>query len=562
MSGSIPNEFIDHLLQRIDIYDIVSPRVSLKKSGKDYSGLCPFHTENTPSFTVSQVKQFYHCFGCGKSGSAISFLMEYEGLDFIDAVTELAQKAGMEVPAKHIHANKSQANLYEIIEKANRIYQHNLKKNLQVIDYLKQRGISGTTAKRFQLGYAEDKWNQILQNFSAEDQPNLKAVGLTTTSDNNHTYDKFRNRLMFPIQDKRGRVIAFGGRVLDPAHKPKYLNSPETPLFHKNQELYGYHLARKHSQENSVFVVEGYMDVIMLHEHEIFNAVATLGTAVSADHIKLLNRIWDETIFCFDGDQAGRNAAEKAMFICLNTHRDDKSMRFLFLADGEDPDSYVRANGKGDFLKAAESAMTLSDFILQVARTGINLETIDGRARFHEKCIPIINQLPNGNFKLLLQEKVTEITHIGFNKSTQPQLKNISFDLTPVGKLIGILLENPSTVKYLPEDIKWGELSEKGVKILLKIIEICRNNPHITTASALENFRNTRFFEQLGSMTQQLNQLNKEQKILELQDIVAYFAKKIRQYRINMLRNQQLGQGLSPEQKTELLQLLSQQNND
>ncbi|WP_395374563.1 DNA primase [Marinicella sp. W31] len=563
MSGSIPNEFIDQLLDRTDIYDIVSARVNLKKSGKDFSGLCPFHAENTPSFTVSQQKQFYHCFGCGKHGSAIGFMMDYEGLDFVDAVTELAQKVGLEVPQTGGPRLDSGKNLYEITEKASRIFKNNLKKSEATIKYLKNRGINGETAQLFQLGYAQNAWDGIAKQFAPEQQSLLLKVGLTVSNDSGREYDKFRDRLIFPIHDRRGRVIAFGGRALQADQKPKYLNSPETPLFHKGRELYAYHIARKHSRDPRILVVEGYMDVIALHQHGIMNAVATLGTATSEQHVTQMFRAWDEIVFCFDGDRAGRDAAGKALLTALKLYRDDKQISFLFLPDNHDPDSYVCEHGKDAFEQLLDTTIPLSKFLLRTASQGLDINTLDGRARFHDKASQLVAQIPTGTFRKMLVDKISQLTHVEAQLPPQPEAK-IIFDeknLTPAKKLLSILLQHPGSVEHIPEDIPWHYIKDKRIEFIQKVIEICRQNPHITTAAALENFRGTEYFDRLGPITQHLKPLSVEQKILELQDIVAYFQEKIRQYRIRQLREQQLAEGLTPEQKQELVALLAQQIN-
>ena len=563
MSGSIPNEFIDQLLDRIDIYDIISARVNLKKAGKDFSGLCPFHAENTPSFTVSQQKQFYHCFGCGAHGSAIGFMMDYEGLDFVDAVTELAQTVGLEVPKTGGNRSNNSKNLYEITEKASRVFKNNLKKSETTIHYLKNRGISGETAKQFQLGYAHDAWDGIMRQFPDEQKPLLLKVGLTVSNDNGRVYDKFRDRLIFPIHDRRGRVIAFGGRALQADQKPKYLNSPETPLFHKGRELYAYHIARKHSRDSRILVVEGYMDVIALFQNGIPNAVATLGTATSEHHITQLFRAWDEIVFCFDGDRAGRDAAQKALMTSLKLYRDEKQISFLFLPDGHDPDSYVSELGTEAFNQLLENTIPLSKLLLRTASHRLDMNTLDGRAIFHDRAIQLIAQIPKGTFQQMLRDKVSQLTHV--EAQIKPQ-ETTNFDaddstLTPAKKLLSILLQHPNSVQHIPEDIPWHYIKDKRIEFIQKVIEICRDNPHITTAVALENFRSSEYFDRLGTMTQHMKQLSVEQKMLELQDIVAYFENKIRQYRIKQLREQQLSNGLKPEQKQELVALLSQQIN-
>ncbi|MCX7554543.1 DNA primase [Marinicella sp. S1101] len=562
--SSIPNEFIETLLDRIDITDVVGARVSLKKAGKDYSGLCPFHAENTPSFTVSQQKQFYHCFGCGKNGSAIGFLMEYEGLDFVDAVKDLAQLAGMQVPASNFSGNqKPKTNLYAVTEKAARVFQHQLRSAAAVIDYLKGRQISGQTSKTFQLGYALNEWDALSKRYSDEEQSLLARTGLTTSNDSGRVYDKFRNRLMFPIHDKRGRVIAFGGRAIETDQKPKYLNSPETDLFHKSNELYGLHLARKHSDENFIIVVEGYMDVIALHEKGICNAVATLGTATSAQHIKNLFKVWDRIVFCFDGDGAGVQAAEKALITALPLYLDNKIIEFLFLPQGEDPDSYVLQHGQSGFLAALDAAKPLSDFMIEIISKDINTKSIDGKAQLHEKAKPFINQLPKGAFKTMIAQQISEISGMSMQVKNpiKPQQTGSDTNDNPLRKLISLLLNTPQLCENLSNQLNFDTLSFKGTEIVDKIVEIQHNNPQINSAAMMEHFRNSQYARYLGHLMRMYDHLDDTQKALEFEDIVSYLKKLSSQAEIERLRNKQLESGLDSAEKQALVQLLREKSN-
>lgn len=561
--ASIPNEFIDTLLDRIDITDVVGARVSLKKAGKDYSGLCPFHAENTPSFTVSQQKQFYHCFGCGKNGSAIGFLMEYEGLDFVDAVKDLAQIAGMEVPATSYNNNqKPKTNLYAVTEKATRIFQQQLKTSNHVINYLKDRQISGKTTQTFQLGYALNEWNGLINRFDQNDQQLLARTGLSTQNDNGRVYDKFRNRLMFPIHDRRGRVIAFGGRAIEADQKPKYLNSPETDLFHKGNELYGLHLARKHSNEEYVLVVEGYMDVIALHEKGICNSVATLGTATSAQHISNLFKVWDKIVFCFDGDSAGVQAAEKALMTALPLYLDNKIIEFLFLPQGEDPDSYVLNHGKEGFINQLNQASPLSEFLLQIIGKNIKVNSIDGKAQLHEKAKPFINQLPKGAFKKMISQRISEVSGMALNikNKTKPQ-ERPSYGQNPLRKLISLLLNSPQFCDKLSKNLNLHTLSFKGVEIVDKIVEIHRNSPQINAAAMMEHFRDSEYSSYLAHLMRIYDHLDDSQKALEFDDIINYLKKLTSKAEIERLRNKQLQSGLNSAEKQTLVQLLREKTN-
>ena len=559
MAASIPNDFIDDLLNRIDIYDVVSPRVNLKKTGKDYSGLCPFHHENTPSFTVSQQKQFYHCFGCGESGSAIGFLMAFEGLDFVDAVKELAQQAGVDVPMQQVNKQRQhdRNNLYAITEKVTRIYQQQLKNNTTIIDYLKSRGVDGQTCKTFQIGYAEDRWDGISRRFP-EQQQALDRCGMLSHS-NHKSYDKFRNRLMFPIHDRRGRVIAFGGRAVDADQQPKYLNSPETDLFHKGRELYGYHLARKHSKEDVVIVVEGYMDVVALHQHGIKNAVATLGTATSKDHIALLFKTWPKVLFCFDGDRAGQKAAEKALLTALPLYLDDKIIEFLFLPDGQDPDSFVNEQGETAFRQRMQQATALSQFLLDTISRGIDLKTLDGKAQLHERAQDYLMQLPEGAFQQIMQDKVAQMS--GINPSKRPRIQrrqhSTGGQLNPMRRLLALLLNKPDLCEQIPTDFEFTRLPYKGAGIINKVIEIQAGYPQINSAALLEHFRDSDYVSKLKQLMVVYDHMDDAELDSEMADLIAHLDQLITTAKINHLREKQLQDGLTDREKQQLVTLLT-----
>jgi len=559
MAG-IPSEFIDQLIDRIDIVDIISPRVSLKKAGKDYQALCPFHTENTPSFTVSQNKQFYHCFGCGKHGSAIGFLMEFEGMDFVDCVETLAQSAGLEVPNHGKFQNQSKG-LYQIVEEANRYFVNAYNHSDFAKQYMHNRGISEQTCQTFQVGFSPDSWDGLMKRLPNTPQNELLKAGLIVQNDNGKVYDKFRARIMFPIQDKRGRVIAFGGRASMDDQKPKYLNSPETPLFHKGKELYGLNIARKHSKEKSIIVVEGYMDVIALHQAGIKNSVATLGTATSQDHIVTLLRSYDEIVFCFDGDKAGREAAWKALITSLPVYRDDKNIRFLFLPKEHDPDTYVKEFGQQAFIQELSNATSLSQFLLKRLSHNIDLNSIDGRAKFIDTSQSYINDLPNGQFRKLLMEEISHLskTKVDFKDKVKPNKISSIDQWTPIRKAIAILINAPHLVNVLPENLDLRQIKQNGVNILTEIVDFCRLNPHITTAVLIENFRQHKAYAHLSALATVSLSLNSEQLLLELEDIKKHFDKTVQKNKINSLRLKQAEKGLSQPEKKELVELLSQQ---
>ncbi len=559
MAG-IPSEFIDQLIDRIDIVDVISPRVSLKKAGKDFQALCPFHTENSPSFTVSQNKQFYHCFGCGKHGSAIGFLMEFEGMDFVDCVETLAQTAGLEVPSHGKFQNLNKG-LYQVVEDANRYFVNGFTHSEFAKNYMQNRGISEQTSQTFQIGFAPESWDGLMKRQQSTPQADLLKAGLIVQNDNGKVYDKFRSRIIFPIQDKRGRVIAFGGRAVSDEQKPKYLNSPETPLFHKGKELYGLNIARKHSNEKSILVVEGYMDVIALHQAGIKNSVATLGTATSQDHIITLLRSYDEIIFCFDGDNAGREAAWKALVNSLPVYRDDKNIRFMFLPQQHDPDTYVKEHGNQGFIEQLNNATSLSQFLLKKLNNNIDLNSIDGRAKFIDNSRSYINELPNGQFRKLLVEEIGHLTKtkVDFkDKVNTSKIRNID-KWTPIRKAIAILINAPHLVSVIPENLNLQKIKQNGVNILTEIVDFCRLNPHITTAALIENFRQHDAYVHLSTLATVSLSLNSEQLLLELEDIKKHFDKTVQKNKINNLRIKQAEQGLSQPEKLELVELLSQQ---
>ncbi|WP_429196232.1 DNA primase, partial [Aeromonas veronii] len=374
MAGRIPQSFIDDLLVRTDIVELIDSRVRLKKAGKNYQACCPFHNEKSPSFTVSQEKQFYHCFGCGAHGNAIGFVMEYDGLEFPDAIEELASMQGIQVPREQSiggSANSQPAvskDLFELMNQIARFYESNLKSAPHAVEYLKGRGLTGEVVKRFNIGYAPSDWDQVRRRFGAsrDHEQLLISGGMLITRDNGPgSYDRFRDRIMFPIRDKRGRVIGFGGRVLGDG-TPKYLNSPETPIFHKGRELFGlYEVKQAHKDPRRILVVEGYMDVVALGQYDIDYAVAALGTATTSDHIHTLFRTTAEVVCCYDGDNAGREAAWRALDNALPHLQDGRELKFVFLPDGEDPDSLVRQIGKEGFEALLDEAQPFADFMFE-----------------------------------------------------------------------------------------------------------------------------------------------------------------------------------------------------
>lgn len=428
----IPQAFIQDLLARIDIVDVIERHLTIKKGGANYFACCPFHGEKSPSFSISPAKQFYHCFGCGAHGTAISFLMEYSGLPFPEAVKELANQAGLQVPQDTNFTPQGAAapaneGLVDAVTKAARFYREQLKSAPHAIDYLKRRGLTGDVAARFGIGYAPDAWQALQTIFPTYDAKPLLEAGLVIENEAGRRYDRFRNRIMFPIQDRRGRIIAFGGRVLD-SGEPKYLNSPETPLFEKGRELYGLFLAQKPIRDAGyALVVEGYMDVVALAQFGIDNAVATLGTATTPHHIGALLRHTQRIVFCFDGDPAGRKAARRALESALEALRDDVTLAFLFLPEQHDPDSFVREHGAETFRQAAITAMPLTAFLMQELTANCPLDTAEGRARFVHEARPLVGRIAAPLLRLQVIKSVAEVSELsqsevetafGFNTPT------------------------------------------------------------------------------------------------------------------------------------------------
>ena len=427
----IPDSFKQDLLNRVDIVDIVERYVPLKKAGTNFSACCPFHTEKTPSFTVSPTKQFYHCFGCGAHGNAISFVMEYQGLGYIDAIRSLAEGAGMQLPEFEPRQKKAQEgpDLYDILERASQYYRSQLKASPRAIEYLKGRGLSGHVAAKFGIGFAPDGWQNLQTVFPDYADKALKDAGLVIENDEGRRYDRFRDRIMFPILNQRGSVIGFGGRVIGEG-EPKYLNSPETPLFEKGRELYGLSQARLPIRESGrVIVVEGYLDVVALAQHGIGYAVATLGTATSPVHIGKLLRQTDEVVFCFDGDSAGRRAAWHALEVSLPLLADQKVMRFLFLPAEDDPDSFVRAHGPEVFEARLREARPLSEFLLAELKSRVDMDTVEGRSRLIHEARPLLQKIAAPAMQLQLLKQLAEMS--GMTQDEASQLCGIRIEVRP-----------------------------------------------------------------------------------------------------------------------------------
>jgi DNA primase len=519
MSGKIPSSFIDDLLARVDIVDLIDARVPLKKTGSNYSARCPFHNEKTPSFTVSRDKQFYHCFGCGAHGTAIGFLMEYDRLGFVEAVEELAARCGLTVPREgggtapaEAAARENFQELYDFQARVAKFYAAQLRQESgqKAVTYLKKRGVSGEIAARFGLGYAPEGWHTLERYFDGD---MLVRLGLLLEKESGGRYDRFRDRLMFPIRDRRGRVVGFGGRVLD-AGEPKYLNSPETPLFKKRQEVYGLFEVLKVGKPTFILVVEGYMDVVALAQYGLPNAVATLGTAMSADHLNLLFRHVSDLVFCFDGDTAGRSAAWRALETALPAMRDGRSIRFLLLPEGEDPDTLIRREGLDGFKGRLSEAMPLSDYFFAQLGERADIKTIEGRATLGREGQRLLDTLPEGNFRSLMCQRLAEVTRVaipeksttlhGATRARAPAAGSLRPSLW--WRLTGLLLARPEMARHVTSETRrWLGRARQGDALLFrKLLEIVDGQPHIATVGLVERFHDQP--EEYGSLLQRLRE--------------------------------------------------------
>lgn len=587
MAGLIPRQFIDDILARTDIVELVDNHVPLKKAGKNYQACCPFHTEKSPSFTVSVDKQFYHCFGCGAHGNALSFVMEYERLDFVDAVEELASYLNIEVPREEENlspAQKKQQHIahqqkqddYELLAKISRFYQQQLKispdKNT-VVEYLKGRGLTGEIVKRFGIGYIGDNWDGMMKIFAQNSITSAQLVdlGMAVQGDKNRPYDRFRGRVMFPIRDKRGRVIGFGGRVLTDG-TPKYLNSPETRIYHKGQELYGLFEAKQANKNlTRLVVVEGYMDVVALAQHGVDYAVASLGTATTFEQLQTLFRTVKEVICCYDGDRAGREAAWRALDNALPLIRDGFVLKFVFLPDGEDPDSLIRRQGQQTFENLLDSAKPLSKFLFEHLLNEVDIQSLEGKSSLVEKFQPYLTKLPESTLKdSLLAELASnfgmaneqQLAKIIQNTQNVPAHKRIKIDskITPVRMAIALLLEQPLLAKNIPSTAGLTQINTLGVPLLIELIELCKANSQLNSAQILEHYRDSEQGKQLAKLMCWQHFVKTEAiEDVFLDSIDKLFADFIKQRTELLLQKGRTGQ-ISLTEKQELQTLLNNSN--
>ena len=610
----LPQAFIDQVLDRTDIVDVVDRRVKLKKAGKNYSACCPFHQEKTPSFSVNPEKQFYYCFGCGAGGNALGFIMDYERMEFREAIESLAQAAGIELPPEEADAAPQvdhQKPLYEAMEKATRVYESQLRKHpsrARVVDYLKQRGLSGEIARDFRLGFAPEGWDNLMTTLSSEEEiGQALTAGLLIQNDSGRKYDRFRDRVIFPIVNQRGKVIAMGGRVLGDG-KPKYLNSPETPLFSKSHELYGLHHIRKFAKNLSrIVVVEGYMDVIALAQFGIHYAVATLGTSVGKPHLEMLFRRVDHVVFCFDGDEAGRKAAFRGMEAALPMMEDGRQVKFLFLPEGEDPDSVVRNKGSQHLEHLFDNADPLETFLFDQMAQGIDLNTMDGKARLSKLVAPYINLIPDGVFKTLLFKALADRTDMdvdslrrlreieksvsaeyestpaadpseGLSESDAPfdypdgyeamggnaHLQGTPLQIEPnrsaLSRALGLIVLKPSAASAITDDL----LPDQGgtlINLLHEVVRQVRETPELSTAALLGYWMGTDEGELLSEAAAK-EVIDDEQHISE--HLMAILNKLSRDRHITLLRKRAetlksvAYTDLSNEQKRELVSLTTE----
>jgi DNA primase len=610
----LPQAFIDQVLDRTDIVDVVDRRVKLKKAGKNYSACCPFHQEKTPSFSVNPEKQFYYCFGCGAGGNALGFVMDYERMEFREAIESLAQAAGIDLPPEEADAAPQvdhQKPLYEAMEKATRVYESQLRKHPsrgRVVDYLKQRGLSGEIARDFRLGFAPEGWDNLMTTLSSEEQiGQALTAGLLIENDSGRKYDRFRDRVIFPIVNQRGKVIAMGGRVLGDG-KPKYLNSPETPLFSKSHELYGLHHIRKFAKNLSrIVVVEGYMDVIALAQFGIHYAVATLGTSVGKPHLEMLFRRVDHVVFCFDGDEAGRKAAFRGMEAALPMMEDGRQVKFLFLPEGEDPDSVVRNKGSQHLEHLFDNADPLETFLFDQMAQGIDLNTMDGKARLSKLVAPYINLIPDGVFKTLLFKSLADRTDMdvdslrrlreieksvsaeyestpaadpseGLSESDAPfdypdgyeamggnaHLQGTPVQIEPnrsaLSRALGLIVLKPSAASAITDDL----LPDQGgtlINLLHEVVRQVRETPELSTAALLGYWMGTDEGELLSEAAAK-EVIDDEQHISE--HLMAILNKLSRDRHVTLLRKRAetlksvAYTDLSNEQKRELVSLTTE----
>ncbi len=572
MSGRISKEFIDELLVRVDIVDLIDSHVPLKKTGANYVARCPFHVEKSPSFSVNRNKQFFHCFGCGASGNAISFLMDFNHLDFVEAVEDLAAFAGLSVRREQatslVDTSKKEdlSSLYQVLEQVAAFYVEQLRVTPKAIQYLKSRQVKGAIARDFLLGYAPDKWSVLSERFS---QKLLIEAGLLVVKEDGQAYDRFRSRIIFPIRDKRSHIVGFGGRVLDDS-LPKYLNSPETPVFHKGKEVYGlYELLAKNSKPQRIVIVEGYMDVIALAQYGIYYAVAALGTATSQAHIDLLFRFSSELVFCFDGDRAGREAAWRVMESAFSSLKEGRSCRIMILPTQHDPDSLVREEGVEGFVQRMQSAQALSEYFFDYVTNGLNLSEVEGRSQLISKARPYLERLPEGTFREMMFSRLQDLSgmaslsgadnkfiaqQVSLNKPHQQAFNRLS----SVRVAIALLLQHPALAEVVEQkDIDWTGLEFRGIELFKSILGIILDKKSVNTAVLIEHYRDTPE-EKIVTSLALLDVYMDEDKIETVfSDALDSLLKQARDASITRLEAKARSHGLDAQEQTALVNMLT-----
>ena len=570
MAGKIPRPFIDDLLNRVDIVEVIDSRVPLKKKGKEYWACCPFHNEKSASFSVSQNKQFYHCFGCQQSGNAISFLMEYDHMEFVEAIETLAQIMGIEVPREQGQSPSLSTHgfepLYESLEQCSNYFQAQLKQNPLAIEYLKQRGISDDIARDFAIGFSPQGWNNLTGNKKI-----LTEAGMLIEKDNGQPYDRFRHRLMFPIRDRRGRTIAFGGRVINPEDNPKYLNSPESPVFHKGSEIYGLFELKKGSNNiDHILITEGYMDVIGLAQHGVKTAVATLGTAINNEQIEKLFRSSKSLIFCFDGDNAGKKAAWRSLEQCLASLKEGRIARFLFLPESHDPDSYIKEFGQQAYLNEIDAAATLSEFLFNTLTAECDISTSEGKAMLLDRIDPYVKQIPLQSLKdqiLSRAESLTSDKHDARlqkllsrgNHSHETRVRLPEQTWTPTRLAINLLLQKPALAQGIGNQYELAETKIAGIDLLLRILDRIQDEPDISTQNLLQRFQGDAHESHLYQLAAMRPQVEDEASLDKMfQDCINRLQNEYIKYRRNLLiKKLQTNGSISESEKIELKKLFT-----
>ncbi|STX50490.1 DNA primase DnaG [Legionella busanensis] len=570
MSGLIPRPFLDELLHRTDLVELIDSYVPLKKRGNSYTACCPFHNEKTPSFNVVAKKQFYHCFGCGASGNAISFVMGYLNQGFIDAVETLAARLGMQVPREQNQEKIQQSlSLYQLLTKVTQYYQKSLKNAPnEVIDYLRNRGLTGEIAKQFQLGYAPSGWHTLEQEFK-DYKADLITTGMLVKKEDSKTYDRYRHRIMFPIHDRNGRIIGFGGRAIDKEQKPKYLNSPETIIFQKNRELYGLHqVLQQKVPISTILIVEGYLDVIALAQFGISNAVAALGTAASSYHIQLLSKHTKQVIFCFDGDEAGRQAAWRALENSLPFLDNNLDARFVFLPEGHDPDSLVRSEGKEKFLERLSHAIPLSQYFFDTLAQTIDMQSVAGRSQLISEAKPFLSIMPESTYKQLLLDELALRTRIENHRLSQiltaesipsPKIQT-TIHRSPLRLAIALLLQHPEIYSLCKDYIDLAALDTGEQHLLQQLIKQIAANPNTNTATLIEQWRNTAVFDSFNKLASWELEIAENALTTEFIDILNFMQKQNLEHKINEYIEKSRKQGLTETERLLLQKLLQQRH--